>query len=114
MTRDLKAADYAKDIKKLEKLAHMMDSYFAVPGTSIRFGLDSLFGLFPGIGDTGTLLLGLYVIGKAQSHNVPWYVTLRMIWNAFLDWLIGLIPIIGDVFDIGWKSNLRNVSLIKK
>ena len=106
--------DSFKDLQKLEKLARLMDSYFAIPGTSIRFGLDSIFGLVPGIGDTGTLLFSLYIISRARSYKVPWYVTLRMIWNALVDWIIGLVPLIGDIFDIGWKSNIKNVSLIRQ
>ncbi len=102
------------EIENLEKLADWMDSRFKIPGTSIRFGLDSLLGLVPGIGDTVTILSTIYLIGKSKSHNLPFYVTLKMIWNAFLDWFIGLIPFLGDIFDIGWKANRKNVALLKK
>lgn len=101
------------DIEKLENLADWMDSRFHVPGTSIRFGLDSLLGLIPGVGDTVTLVSTSYIIGVAHSHNVPFHIKLRMVWNALLDWLIGLIPLIGDIFDVGWKANKLNVELIK-
>lgn len=101
------------EIEKLEKLADWMDSRFSLPGTSIRFGLDSLLGLIPGVGDTVTLASTIYLIGRAQGYKLPWHVIARMAWNAFVDWLIGLIPLIGDIFDIGWKANKRNIQLIK-
>ena len=102
------------DIDKLERLATWMDSRFHIPGTSIRFGLDSLLGLLPGIGDTATLATTAYIIGKSKSHGVPSHITALMIWNAFVDWLIGLVPLIGDIFDVGWKANKRNVALLKE
>lgn len=97
----------------MESLAHWMDSKFKLPGTNIRFGLDSILGLIPGVGDTVTLASTVYLLGQAQSLNVPWTIKTRMMWNAFIDWLIGLVPFFGDIFDIGWKSNQRNVKLLK-
>ena len=106
--------DFQKDIAKLEKMADWMDSRFTIPGTNIKFGLDALFGLIPASGDTGTLATTFYIISKAQTYDVPWYIQAKMLWNAFIDWLIGLIPVIGDIFDIGFKSNRKNVELLKK
>ena len=103
-----------KKIEELEDMAQWMDSRFNIPGTSIRFGIDSLLGLIPGVGDTVTLISTVYLLGVARTHDVPFNVQIKMVWNAFLDWLIGLVPIIGDVFDVGWKANLKNVSLIKE
>lgn len=103
-----------KEIERLDRFAGWMDDRFSIPGTSIRFGVDSILGLIPGVGDTVTVLSSVYIIGKAQSHNAPLHLTLRMAWNAFLDWLIGLIPFVGDIFDIGWKSNRKNIELLKK
>ena len=102
------------DLEKLERLADWMDSKFILPGTSIRFGFDSLIGLIPGLGDTATLAVSAFLIGKARSYNLPWHVSALMIWNAFIDWLIGLIPFLGDIFDIGWKANRKNVALLRK
>lgn len=107
-------ADLKKELEKLESMAGWMDSRFSVPGTKIRFGFDALLGLFPGIGDTLTLLTTAYLVGKAHSYGLPWHVKARMIWNGFIDWLIGLVPLIGDIFDIGWKSNNRNVALMRE
>jgi hypothetical protein len=102
------------DIRKMEKMAVWLDSRFSIPGTSIRFGLDSILGLIPGIGDTVTLASTAYLIRIARTHNLPLYVIIHMLWNAFVDWFIGLVPLLGDIFDVGWKANLKNVALIKK
>ena len=101
-------------IAKLRRMADWMDSRFKIPGTDIRFGLDSLLGLIPGVGDTVTLASTAYLLGMAKSLGVPKHAVALMIWNAFIDWFIGLIPFLGDIFDIGWKANKKNVSIILK
>jgi hypothetical protein len=105
---------HKKEIEDLEKFADWMDSKFQIPGTQINFGLDSLFGLIPGVGDTITMASTGYLLRKAQEYNMPKLTMAHMVWNMFIDWLIGLIPLLGDIFDIGWKSNKKNVALIKK
>lgn len=102
------------DIQELELLADWMDSRFFIPGTNYRFGLDSLAGLIPGIGDTLGLLVSFYIVHKAMRHRLPHHLKAVMVWNIFIDWLIGIIPLAGDIFDIGWKANRRNVALLKK
>lgn len=101
------------DVEKLQSMANWMDGRFSIPGTSIRFGLDSLLGLVPGVGDSVTLISTIYLLSVAHAHGLPWHIKVKMIGNAFIDWLIGIIPFFGDIFDIGWKSNLKNVELIK-
>lgn len=103
-----------KDIRHLENIAQLMDNRFVIPGTSIRFGLDSIFGLVPGIGDTGTILVTLYLTTLARKHRLPKKVIAQMYRNAAIDWAIGLVPLAGDIFDIGFKANLRNVALLKE
>ena len=103
-----------EEIQKLEKMADWMDSRFKIPGTSIRFGFDSILGLIPGIGDTVTLATTGYLISRAHSYKLPWHVKTTMLWNLFVDWIIGLVPLLGDIFDVGWKANQKNVALIKK
>lgn len=95
-------------------MAEWMDSKFTIPGTSINFGFDSILGLIPGIGDTVTVASTIYLLGHANTMRVPTAVKLRMLWNAFIDWFIGIIPFFGDIFDIGWKANRKNVALLKK
>ncbi|MGQ0527679.1 MAG: DUF4112 domain-containing protein [Alphaproteobacteria bacterium] len=105
---------YTSSLQDLETLADWMDSRFSIPGTNIRFGMDSLLGLVPGLGDTATAFITFYIIREAHRMGVPRQVKVRMGWNMFLDWLIGLIPLVGDLFDIGWKANRRNVALLRK
>ena len=102
------------NIEKLELMADWMDSRFRIPGTSIRFGFDSILGLIPGIGDTITLASTVYLLGHANNMGIPSHIKMKMIWNAFIDWLIGIIPFFGDIFDVGWKANRKNVALLKK
>lgn len=102
------------DIDKLQSMADLMDSRFIIPGTNIRFGLDALLGLIPGVGDTVTLASTLYLLGASHSYGLPHHLKLKMVFNAFIDWLIGLIPFLGDIFDIGWKSNQKNVAIIRE
>jgi hypothetical protein len=102
-----------EDMERLENLADWLDTRFAIPGTKIRFGLDGLLGLIPGFGDTVTAVSTAYLIGMGVQLGLPAHLLLLIAWNGFLDWFIGLIPIIGDLFDIGFKANRRNVDLIR-
>lgn len=100
--------------RELEHIAHWMDEAFRVPGTDIRFGLDPILGLIPGVGDTAAALVGAYLIGKARAVGMPFPTILHMVWNVIVDWVVGTIPLLGDIFDIGFKANRRNVELIKR
>lgn len=108
------AQQHDKIIAELETLAHWMDSKFAIPGTKMRMGLDGLFGFIPGIGDTMGFMVSAYMLGRAMRLGVPKRLMVRMIWNIFVDWLVGLVPIVGDFFDIKFKANLKNVRLLKE
>lgn len=101
-----------QDLQQLQRLADWMDSKFTIPGTKIKFGLDSLIGIIPGVGDTATVAVTAFIIGKAGKYNLPFHIKSKMIWNAFIDWLIGLVPFFGDIFDIGFKANRKNVALL--
>lgn len=103
-----------KELQDLDRLAQLMDSRFYIPGTPIRFGVDSILGLIPGVGDTVTVLTTLYLTSKARKYKLPRHIIAQMYVNAFIDWSIGLVPLAGDIFDIGWKANLKNVALLKK
>ncbi|MBK8908865.1 MAG: DUF4112 domain-containing protein [Rhodospirillales bacterium] len=102
------------EIRKIEDLADLLDSRFRVPGTGIRFGLDSLLGLLPGIGDGATAIAALYVVLRAHQLGVPKNLVLRMLGNVGLDAVLGSIPLVGDLFDLGFKANRRNVALLKR
>jgi hypothetical protein len=98
----------------LELLAHWTDSVFRIPGLGLRFGLDAILGLIPGLGDITTSLASLYILSAASRYNVPRITLARMALNILLDTLIGAIPLVGDLFDAFWKSNRRNVELLRR
>lgn len=106
--------DRETEIRKLETLADWLDSRFVIPGTNVRFGLDSLLGLIPGLGDTVLALPSVYVIMAAQRLGVSRFVLMRMIGNVGIDMLVGAIPVLGDLFDVGFKANRRNVALLRR
>jgi hypothetical protein len=98
----------------LKQLARLLDSAMTIPGTSFRFGLDPILGLIPGIGDIVSPLFTLGIIWQARDLGIPRIVVLRMIINAALDTLLGLVPIAGDLFDFAWKSNNKNLALLEE
>ena len=97
---------------RMEKLAVLLDGLVRVPGTNFRFGLDSIIGLVPGVGDVVGLLLGATILYEAVRTGAPRATILRMVGNAIADALGGLIPGVGDLFDFAFKSNQRNVRLL--
>jgi len=101
-------------LRRLHIVARWMDSRFRIPGTRIRFGLDSVLGLVPGIGDSITALSGIYFVSQAHALGVPFGTKARMVLNTLIDMIIGAIPLVGDIFDIGFKANSRNVALIER
>lgn len=101
-----------EELAKLQQLSNLMDKAFTIPGTNIRFGVDSIIGLIPVIGDTLSISVSGYIYSFAKRAGVPWHKRMRMVWNIFVDWLIGLIPLVGDIFDIGFKANSKNVRII--
>lgn len=105
---------FEKRLNHIDGLARLMDSQFTVPGTQIKLGLDALIGLIPGIGDTISLGISGYIVAHAHSLGAPKRLLARMGFNIFMDWLIGLVPLIGDIFDVGWKANNRNASLLRR
>lgn len=98
----------------LETLGQLMDSQFRVPLLGWRFGLDSIVGLVPFVGDSATSLVSLYILGSAVRYRVPKITMLRMAFNIALDYSIGSLPLVGDLFDAWWKSNTRNIELIRE
>jgi hypothetical protein len=90
-----------------------MDGLFRIPGVGWRFGLDAVVGLIPGIGDTATTLVSVYILAAAVRYRVPKVTLLRMAANIGIDYVLGAVPIVGDIFDAFWKSNQMNVALLK-
>lgn len=102
------------DLDLLRRWAFILDSYFRVPGTNIRFGFDALIGLVPGLGDLAAPVFTIAVLATGLKMRVPAIVQARMVLNALIDVLIGLVPLLGDLADIAWKADLRNVALLER
>jgi hypothetical protein len=106
--------DTQREIHRLETLAHVLDDVFRVPGTRIRFGLDGVIGLIPGVGDAATGALAAYLALRARQLGLPAGVAVRMAANVGLDLAAGSIPVAGDLFDVAFKANRRNIELLKR
>jgi uncharacterized protein DUF4112 len=106
------AASEARTIRRVERLARLLDSEFRIPGTRFRFGIDGLIGLAPGIGDAAGLALSSYIVLEAWRLGAPPPILVRMIANLALDGAVGTVPVVGDLFDIAWKANRRNLDLL--
>jgi len=90
------------------------DTVFEIPGVGWRFGLDPLIGLIPLAGDLATSLISLYILSLAAEARVPRSTMLRMGLNVAIDYFVGSIPIVGNVFDFAWKANYRNMQLLEQ
>jgi hypothetical protein len=108
------AAPQDPAIVALRKWATLLDSAFRVPGTQLRFGLDPVVGLIPGIGDIVTGFFSVLMLLHAVRLRVPKVVLARMTINVGLDLLAGAVPLLGDLFDAGYKANLRNLALLER
>jgi hypothetical protein len=100
-------------LRRLERLAIVMDSAIVIPGTRFRFGVDALLGLFPGGGDVVGAALSGYIIYESWRAGVPPAGIARMIANVAADTVIGAVPVAGDLFDAYWKANLRNIDILR-
>jgi hypothetical protein len=101
-------------VVRIRSLARVLDTAVRIPGTDIRFGLDSIVGLIPGLGDVSGAVLSGYIVLASARLGVPPSVVSRMILNVLVDTAIGTVPVIGDVFDVAWRANIRNADLLEK
>ena len=101
-------------VKKLRRISRVLDNAITIPGTKISFGLDPILGLLPGGGDTITGGLSAYIVIEAARMGLPRQVLGKMVGNILLDSFAGTIPVLGDLFDVGWKSNIKNMELLEK
>jgi len=102
------------DDATLNLLASLLDDVFKIPGTSLRFGLDHLIGLVPGIGDLLTGAASFLIIFAAWQRQLPKVTVARMMANVAIDTLVGSIPLLGDAFDAAWKSNRKNLNILQR
>lgn len=103
-----------RSLARARSLANLLDSSIPIPGTRRRIGLDPILGLVPFVGDFAGALLSGYIVLAAARAGLPILGLLRMIANVAIDTLAGSVPILGDVFDAAWKSNVMNVALFEK
>lgn len=101
-------------LARARALTRLLDSAARVPGTSFRFGLDPVLGLIPGLGDVAGAALSGYVVILASRLGAPKSVLVRMLGNVAIDTVVGAVPVVGDLFDAGWKSNTRNLALLEQ
>jgi hypothetical protein len=104
----------ARAIRRLEQIARLMDSRFRIPGTRFRFGLDPILGLIPFAGDGISLIIQAYLVITMRRHGASGKVMTLMVLNIALDYLLGVVPGIGDALDFFYKSNDKNIRLLKK
>lgn len=106
--------DHDEAIARIDRISKLMDSEFKVPGLPLRFGLDSVIGFLPGVGDAVTGAVSLYLVNEARKAGAPKHLLARMIANTAIDTAVGAIPVAGDVFDFAFKSNRKNARLLKR
>jgi hypothetical protein len=104
--------DLQADLQRARWLANLLDARFSVGG--IRFGLDAIVGLIPGVGDVVALATAGYPLHLVKKHNLPRKYARRMTANIAIDFVGGLVPLLGDVFDVYYKANLKNLALLEK
>jgi len=100
-------------IARLENIATLLDTALVIPGTNVRFGLDALVGLIPGVGDLITTAISLFIVHEPRQLGAPGHVIFRMLGNVAVDGLIGAVPVAGDAFDVFYRANKRNVRMLR-
>lgn len=111
-TASLNPEEQAKIIQQLRTLSRVMDRAVKIPGTQKSFGLDSVIGLIPGVGDTVTTGVSLWIVYQAHRLGVPRTTLARMLANIGIDAAVGSIPLLGDIFDLFFKANVKNLALL--
>jgi Domain of unknown function (DUF4112) len=102
----------AFDDENLDLLSHLLDDWFRIPGTTIRFGLDGIVGFIPGVGDLMGGIASCVIIVAAWARGVSYITLARMLANWGIEVLLGTVPVLGNLFDIAWKANRRNYALL--
>ncbi len=114
VTAALSVAETARRLKRLRRLTRLLDDAVRIPGTKYRLGLDSLIGLVPGAGDIVGGALSAYIIYEASRLGVSRLTLARMLSNMAVDLLLGSVPVAGDIFDVAWKANRKNMDLLDR
>jgi hypothetical protein len=113
-TYDLDDPNERAALERLTLMAQLLDSAFVLPGTNVRFGLDAVIGLVPGIGDAISAALSAYLVYEARQLGAPGHLIARMAGNVMLDAAVGAVPLIGDAADVLFRANQRNMALLRR
>ena len=108
------STDKLKRLKKIKTISKVLDNAIAIPGTKYKVGLDPIIGLVPAIGDYLTLIVSAYIVFEAASLGAKQDTLIKMATNILLDSLAGSVPVAGDLFDVAWKANQKNIDLLEK
>jgi hypothetical protein len=101
-------------LRRIEMMEHLLERSFTIPGTSRKAGLDALVGLIPVVGDVVTAVLGAYIVWEASNLGLPKWKLWRMAGNIAVDTAFGAIPFVGDAFDLLFRSNTRNLKIVRR
>jgi hypothetical protein len=101
-------------LERLDLLARVFDTAFTIPGTNFRFGIEAVMRLVPGIGDAAASALSCYLLYEAHRLDVPKSVFARLVANVAIEGAVGAIPLLGDLFDVGFRANRRNVAILRE
>jgi hypothetical protein len=107
------AASKRAALDRIDFLAKLFDTAFILPGTNVRFGVESLLRLVPGIGDAAASALSCYLLYEAHRLELPNHVFARLVGNVAVEGIVGAIPVLGDLFDVGFRANRRNVKILR-
>lgn len=105
--------DLAATLKRVRALTRLMDTAVRLPGTNVTMGLDALLGLVPVVGDVASQLVSVYLITEARRLRAPKTLLARMIANTLFDTVVGSVPLVGDMFDMMFRANVRNLKLLE-
>ena len=100
-------------VERLDALSRLLDVAFVVPGTNLRFGIEAIIRLVPGIGDAIASALSCIILVEARRLGVPWHVYWRMIGNVIVEGAVGAVPVVGDAFDVLFRANRRNIRILR-
>lgn len=107
-------SDPASVRRRIEAMEQLLENSFALPGVNRRIGLDSLVGLVPVVGDFVTAAMGMWIVWEAKNLGLPKWKLMRMTGNVAFDTAVGAIPVVGDAFDFLFRSNSRNLKMVRR
>ncbi|MDW7693879.1 DUF4112 domain-containing protein [Flammeovirgaceae bacterium SG7u.111] len=109
-----KTVEDLPEFKWIKRISNLMDEAIRIPGTNIRFGLDPILGLVPGAGDYISMVISSLMVLGIVRQGISGKVVVMMLGNVLVDFLVGSVPVIGDLFDFAYKANSRNYRLLLK